>query len=256
MTKSLPRDGYAGFFTGLSLQLWREAIPPAQTKAEVEFLDDVLGADEPGSRFLDVPCGNGRHARPLAARGYEITAVDLSPDFLEEGKRLAGEQGVADKITWVQQDMALLDFEDAFEGAYCLGNSFGYRDYEGMMTYLGAVARALRPGGRLVLDNAMSAESLLPNLEDKVWDRVGEDFVLLGENSYDPMESRLDTRFTILRNGQEEVHQVSHWVFTTAEMQRMLASVGMKTLALLNSVQGDPFNLRDLEVVIVAEKSD
>ena len=124
------------------------------------------------------------------------------------------------------------------------------------MTYLGAVARALRPGGRLVLDNAMSAESLLPNLEDKVWDRVGEDFVLLGENSYDPMESRLDTRFTILRNGQEEVHQVSHWVFTTAEMQRMLASVGMKTLALLNNVQGDPFNVRDLEVVIVAEKAD
>ena len=51
------------------------------------------------------------------------------------------------------------------------------------------------------------------------------------------------------------MHSVSHWIFTTAEMQRMLASVGLKTLALLNNVQGEPFKVRDLEVVIVAEKA-
>lgn len=251
------RNGYEGFFTGLSLQLWREAIAPEQTAIEVEFLTDVFGEGEGETplHLLDAPSGNGRHARLLAERGYRVSAVDLSREFLEEGAHLAREAGVAESIQWLERDMAALEFEAAFDGAYCLGNSFGYRDHAGMTSYLEAVGRALKPGGRFVLDNAMSAESLLPNLEDRVWDRVGEDFILLAENSYDPAESRLDTRFTIIRDGTREMHEVSHWIFTTAEMQRMLAAAGLETLALLSDVRGTPFEVRNPEVLIVAEKA-
>ncbi len=48
---------------------------------------------------------------------------------------------------------------------------------------------------------------------------------------------------------------MSHWIFTTAEMQRMLAAAGLKTLGLFKDVSGAPFNVRDLEVVVVAEKA-
>ena len=142
---------------------------------------------------------------------------------------------------------------ERFAGAYCLGNSFGYRDHAGMMAYLEAVAAALQPGGRFVLDNAMSAESLLPHLEDRVWAEVG-DIILLAQNDYVAEESRLDTCFTFVREGMIEQRDVSHWIFTVAEQHRMLKSAGFQVLELFANVSGSPFEAGSPELVLVAEK--
>src|SRR5437879_1794361 len=57
------------FFTGLMLDLW-EAVPTAdQDRSEADFLQKTLGVAPP-AKLLDVPCGNGRLALELAARGY------------------------------------------------------------------------------------------------------------------------------------------------------------------------------------------
>ena len=53
------------FFDGLALDMWRGAITPEITAREVDFLAERL-ALQPGMSVLDVPCGNGRHARALA----------------------------------------------------------------------------------------------------------------------------------------------------------------------------------------------
>jgi SAM-dependent methyltransferase len=39
---------------------------------------------------LDLACGNGRHARWLAARGHEVTAVDRDPGAVEALRGVAG----------------------------------------------------------------------------------------------------------------------------------------------------------------------
>lgn len=247
------RNGYEGFFTGLSLDLWRQATTADQSEAEAAFLAEVFGAPDPdgGTELLDTPCGNGRHARRLAAMGYRVTAADLSEEFLAEGKDLAAAEGV--EIEWHQRDMADLPWPKRFAGAYCLGNSFGYRDHAGMTAYLEAVASTLKPGGRFVLDNAMSAESLLPHLEDRVWAEVG-DIILLAQNDYVAEESRLDTCFTFVREGTIEQRDVSHWIFTVAEQHRMLKSAGFQVLELFANVSGSPFEAGSPELVLVAEK--
>lgn len=48
-----------------------------------------------GSRILDVPCGVGRHAIPLARRGYNVTGVDFSPLFISRAHANARKQKVA-----------------------------------------------------------------------------------------------------------------------------------------------------------------
>jgi SAM-dependent methyltransferase len=45
----------------------------------------------PGGAVLDLACGRGRHARHLAGRGYDVTAVDRDPEALAS---LAGVHGV------------------------------------------------------------------------------------------------------------------------------------------------------------------
>src|SRR5258708_32097278 len=76
---------YENFFHGVSLDLWRKAISPQQTRAEADFLVKALVCHE-GSNLLDVPCGNGRLSLELARRGYRVTGVDIAAEFIDEAR--------------------------------------------------------------------------------------------------------------------------------------------------------------------------
>src|SRR5882762_7459486 len=82
---TIPTNWYEDFFHGIALDLWRKAIRPEQTKAEADFLVNVLQC-EAGSHLLDVPCGNGRLSLELARRGYRVTGVDIAEEFIEEAR--------------------------------------------------------------------------------------------------------------------------------------------------------------------------
>lgn len=62
---------------------------------------------------LDIGCGPGMQTLALArALSGHITAVDLMPEFLAQLDARAAEEGLADKITTSQQDMAALPYDD------------------------------------------------------------------------------------------------------------------------------------------------
>ena len=82
---SIPSNWYEDFFHGVPLDLWRQAIPPEKTTAEADFIVKALRCD-PGSRVLDVPCSNGRLSFELAKRGYRVTGVDISEEFIDEAR--------------------------------------------------------------------------------------------------------------------------------------------------------------------------
>jgi SAM-dependent methyltransferase len=106
------------------------------------------------------------------------------------------------QVTWEQRDMRDLPWPGRFDGAFCVGNSFGYLDDEGNVAFLRAVRAALRPGGRFVLETPMVLENLLNHLHPRPWWKAG-DVYLLVENQYDPATARLDTsskRFRWIRN--------------------------------------------------------
>ena len=66
------------------------------------FVVDEL-ADLPPGRALDLGAGEGRNSVWLAARGWQVTAVDFSAVGLDKGRRLAGARGVA--VDWVCADV-------------------------------------------------------------------------------------------------------------------------------------------------------
>src|SRR5262245_41806156 len=90
------------FFSVIGVDFWL-AVPSAeQTRGEADFLERTLGL-APGARVLDVPCGGGRHAVELAARGSEVTGVDFAPEFLAAARSLAAERGA--RVNWEQREM-------------------------------------------------------------------------------------------------------------------------------------------------------
>lgn len=238
---------YETFFRGVALDFWRQIVTPEWTAGEVNFLEKALEA--PGGRLLDVPCGNGRHSIELARRGYRVTGVDLSEEFVTEARQAAA--GLAAEFRL--GDMRDLPWENEFDGAFCFGNSFGYLDHAGAAAFLAALARALKPGGRLVIENPMVAESILTHLEPNRWYRVG-DMLMLSENRYDTAASRLDIDYTFIRDGVIETRPASSYVLSAAELRRMTAAAGFEVTAAYGSTGGEPYQLRSPEMLLVARR--
>ena len=241
---------YDGFFEGIALDLWRQAIPTEQTIADVEWLMRSL-ATSPGAQLLDVPCGNGRHAVPLAERGMRVTGVDLSDEFVAEARGRAQTAGVEVEI--LRADMVELPERGPFDGAYCMGNSFGYTPHEETLSFLEKLAGMMKTGARFCLETGMSAESILPEFVGNRWVRVA-DILLLVDHRYDSEQSRLETEYTFVRDGKSETRHASHAIYTVAEIRRFLAGAGLLTRSIAGSTDGDPFEPGCQRLLLVAEK--
>jgi SAM-dependent methyltransferase len=208
------------FFEGVAVDMWLQAMSPEDSEREAAALVCPLGV-APGAELLDVPCGGGRLALALARRGYQVTGVDLSPAFLNHARSC----DTAGAVTWEQRDMRDLPWRSRFDGAYCLGNSFGYLDDEGNAAFLSAVAAALKPGARFVLETPMVLENLLGHVRDRGWWKVG-DIHLLVANEYDHTQERLETAYTFVSDGGVEVRHGSHRAYTYRALVALIEAAG------------------------------
>ena len=226
------------FFAGHWLDLQRE-VRAGRTPEEVDFLARVLDL-KPGSRVLDVPCGNGRLAIPLAQRGCSVTGVDITTALLQDA-RSAPEEGNLD-LELVETDMRDLPWTERFDAAFCCWGSFGYFDDSGNRRFLEAVHRALKTDGRFALDIPNVAETLLPKLELRSWSKAGETLVL-EERNYRHVEGRIDCDWTLIADGVTETRTSSMQVYGFRELTLLFSEVGLEVCDAFSSLDCEPYEL-------------
>lgn len=100
-----------------------------------------------GDRVLDVAAGTGNAAIRAAQAGGTVTALDLTPELFEAGRRRATEAGV--QVEWVEGDAERLPFED--DSFDVVLSTFGVMFAPRHAVAAGEIARVLRPGGRIGL---------------------------------------------------------------------------------------------------------
>jgi 2-polyprenyl-3-methyl-5-hydroxy-6-metoxy-1,4-benzoquinol methylase len=202
------------------VDMWLQAIGPEQSDREAEHLAKLL-AMPAGAEVLDVPCGGGRIALALARRGYRTMAVDWSVEFLNH----AHTADAAQEVTWERRDMRDLPWRARFDGAVCVGNSFGYLDDAGNADFLRAARAVLKPGARFVLETPMVLENLLGHLKSNPWWKVG-DIYLLANNRYEHSSSRLEIEYTVVSGAEVRVRHGSHRAYSYRELVELLTATG------------------------------
>ncbi|RIV25134.1 class I SAM-dependent methyltransferase [Fibrisoma montanum] len=242
---------YHHFFYGLPQEAWRAAQSDEATQLDLELLVETLEFG-PGDRLLDVFCGYGRHALPLARMGAHVTGVDISAEYIDELQATATAGRLS--IEALCADFQTVPLDGEFDAAYCLGNSFSFFPRFGMQAFLARIAALLRPGGRFLAHSGMIAEVVLPDYQERNWLPVGEDILFLVENEYHPLESRIDSHLTYVRNGETQTRTAEQYIFTLAELIQLFGEAGMTVLAAYGTVDGTPFELGDEAVWLLAEK--
>ena len=140
------RDGLAAVCAYGMPEFYNRAIHVEQRLALEPWLKATAG-----TRVLDVGCGVGRWSRLLAARGADVTGIDLSPTMIAQARQRAAAEGVADRCRFQVQDLSNLDVGEQFDVVLGVTVLQHILDPAALRAALLAMTAHLAPGGRMIL---------------------------------------------------------------------------------------------------------
>lgn len=245
---------YVDFFIQDYAQLYAHLLTPERTAKEVAFLQRTL-ALQPGSRILDLCCGWGRHSIALAALGYQVVGLDLSPTHIQMARDEAQKQGVA--VHFIQSDMRDVPFQEHFDAAINMFTAFGYLESdEEDQRVLQAVSRALKPAGRFLMDT-INREWLVRNYQSRGWEAATpQGHLLLSERRLDLLSSRHHERQIVIDPAGSRRETAGHVLrlYTLAEMAGMLRRAGLHVAQTFGGFEDQEYSIDSRRMIILAQK--
>ena len=206
---------------------------------------------------LDLGCGPGRHALPLARAGLKVTAVDTSEYLLDQLRDKAQRQHLDIEI--VRQDMRQFVDAERFDLALIMWTSFGYfNDESDHRQVLNHLLQNLKPGGRLVLD-LVGLEYLCRNLEPVHFSETEDGQNLIERPVLTDDLTRLENEWILIKpdaDGNESVHRAcfSHRVWSASEMTHWLKDCGFDEVLVQSDFVGSEYTLESERLIVIASK--
>jgi SAM-dependent methyltransferase len=224
-----------------------------EDRRQVARLIDLLELPS-GSRILDCPCGQGRHAHLLAEAGFDVDGLDYSEPLLA----VARKRGTGRLLRYTQGDMRKLParWSGKFDAVLNLFTSFGFFDDpkdDGRV--LAEFARVLKPGGVLIWEGG-SRDGVMARFLDRDWWSTADGTVFGQERQFDPLSGFLDIRSTWRGpNGDgERSHRIR--LYSASELAARMRDVGLIVELSFNGWRDRPLTRRSSEMLLVARKDD
>ena len=217
---------YEGVFGEHYLHFYGPDLTPERSAREAEVIWRLLSL-ESGDAVLDLGCGHGRIAIELAKRGAEVTGLDRSPAFLDLARKDAAAANVP--VTFVEGDMRDLPWRETFDAVVIWFTTFGYFDDDENEQVLREVAKALRPGGRLLIEQIHRNALLRQGMPNNYVVQRGDDLMVDLVN-YDVLGDRTRTERVMLRDGRVHRTAFSIRLYGFAELARLLQAVGFREI--------------------------
>ncbi len=248
-----PYDGWADIYDAVF----------SYVKEDIPFY--VEEAERSGGPVLELGCGTGRVAIPIALRGANIVGLDSSPAMLKRAQQKAELAG-AKNLKLVQADMLDFKLPERF--------SLIIIPFRGFLSLLSVadeertlmnIKRHLAPGGKLVFDifmpdlNMMVQEGDTPYYFRDVTDpATGKTLVIWNQASYDAFSQIMSIRTTIeeLDDGGNVSNKMYRdfalrYIFRW-EMHHLLRACGYDVLALYGDFECHDFDEHSPDMVWVA----
>jgi len=237
--------------------MWHQSEPIVKGIVELARINGVTSG-----KVLDISCGNGRIAIPLAKRGFEVVGIDISKILIEDARAKAQEYGVENKTEFIAADARHLESvvkeEGRFDIVISVWTSIGYYDEDTDREILTQARSFAKSKGLLIIDtinrDAFTASSL-DRL--RVYNEYGN-LVVLEEPKPDYAASRVNTKWRFYCKDGKDLkyldtveYNVRHYSFH--ELVRMVSKAGWTLLGVYDHLRTlKTFTPKSSRIVLVA----
>lgn len=250
--KAMKSDWYKKIWTlDIKEQSWVE-----DTKRQVDFLIKKLGLNG-GERILDLACGFGRHSLELAHRGFDVTGVDITTQYIE----YAAEQVDKEKLNarFICSDIRDVSFENEFDVVLNMADgAVGYleNDVENLKIF-SVVSKALKSGGKHFMD-IMNASYANTHFPCKMWD-AGEKSLTLSNFEWDIetktlIYGQLDYRYGEPLPKPEMTAGNPIRLYSLDEVKNIFSSLELEVYDSYSDFSGKPSSDNDIQLMVCSKK--
>lgn len=229
-------------------------FPPRAFRSAFKEIAAIL--EKSGLReghVLDLACGPGRHAVPLAQKGLFVTGVDRSPFLLEKARKYAAREGVG--IEFIQDDMRSFSRHNSYDLALSLYSSFGYfDDHAENQKVLECTCKNLKKGGMLFMD-LPGREVLARNFQSSIRRKVKGLGQVTEYRMIYPGWKRLGLTWRFCSDGQIRNYSFKLWLYSGDEIKGMLTRAGFSHISLYGGYDLKPYDSGARQLIVSAVKS-
>ena len=240
-----------GWSLDIKNQSWTE-----ETGKQVDFLIKTLGLTGK-EKILDLACGFGRHSLELARRGFAVVGVDITKEYIEDATKQAAAENLP--AQFLHMDVRDVNFAEEFDVVLNMADgAIGYlENEEENLKIFDVVAKALRPGGKHVMD-IMSADYADTHFPCKLWD-MGEKGITLSRFEWDK-ESQImlygqndfsyGEPLTIPRFESGDPIRLYH----IEEIEAIMEKRNMKVKQVFANFDGAPGSVDEMQMIVCSQK--
>ena len=201
---------------------YEQSLTAERTEREADVIWKLV-ALTPDSTVLDLGCGHGRISNALAERG-------LAANFF-------------------QGDMRCLEWTNAVDVVLIWFTTFGYfNDVENAQVVQHS-ARALQPGGRLLIEQMNRYALVRGGLPSNYVVTRGND-LMIDRVEYDALSDRSATERIIVRDGRVKRSKFFVRLYSPAELTALLGEAGFRSVQVFGQ-EGQPFTLYGHRTMVV-----
>ena len=250
--RRMSSDWYRKIWTlDIQDQSWVE-----DTERQVDFLVKTLKL-RGGERILDLACGFGRQSLALARRGFGVTGVDITAEYVGYANETARKEGL--NARFICRDIREVSYENAFDVVMNMADgAVGYleNDEENEKIFR-VLAKALKPGGKHFMDimNGGYADSHFPC---KQWD-AGEKGLTLSAFEWDSATRTLlygqqDYPYGAVLTKPVFTEGNPIRLYTLEEITEIYGRLGMGVVDSFSDFSGSPSSDNGIQLLVYAVK--
>jgi SAM-dependent methyltransferase len=214
------------------------------------FINQLIRRLQPpaGAKMLDVACGKGRHSKILAAKDYQVTGIDISPDSIRSAKKAEKEN-----LEFFVHDMRLPFRSNFFHYVFNFFTSFGYfrtrREHDAAFR---TITSALLPGGLFVIDylNVHYAEDHLVAAENRVIDGTQYDIHRWDDETH--FYKKITVTDSSLKQPMSYTEKVAK--FTLGDFNDMLSYQGLQVQEVFGDYSFSHYDVKKSPRLIIISK--
>jgi SAM-dependent methyltransferase len=251
-----PREWWATYFDAQYLKEYEPLLSERDSRRQVGRLLEVLALPI-GVRVLDVPCGQGRHARLLAEAGYRVDALDYSADLLRVA-RAEGAPAGSGTVRYHRGDMRELPerWTGRFQAVVNLFTSFGFfRHPADDARVVREFARVLAPGGTFVWHGG-SRDGVMARFIARDWWTTSDGTLVAHERRFDPLSGILTVDASWRGPAGPGARSYRLRLYTATRLAELLADSGLVVEEAYSGWSDRPLTRRAGEMVLVARKRE